>query len=59
MTATQRQAHARFFAGIASRQREAEARCIWTAPLFPLVLILEADGSLAADARRLAERIQT
>ena len=59
MTIEQRQAHARFFAGIASRQRDAEARCQWTAPLFPLVLILEADGTLAPDARRLAERIQS
>ena len=33
-------------------------RCEYTLPLFPLVLILNADGTLAADALRLVEQVQ-
>lgn len=33
-------------------------RCEHTVPLFPLVLILDADGSLAAEAKRLVEQVQ-
>lgn len=33
-------------------------RCEYTRPLFPLVLILDADGTLRNDARRLVERVQ-
>lgn len=35
-----------------------DTRCQWTLPLFPLVLILEADGTLADDAKHLAEGYQ-
>lgn len=30
-----------------------DTRCQWTLPLFPLALILEADGTLADDASHL------
>lgn len=32
-------------------------RCEFTAPLFPLVLILDADGTLRHDCRTIVERI--
>lgn len=35
-----------------------DTRCQWTLPLFPLALILEADGTLAEDARHLFEDYQ-
>ena len=47
-----RKAGARFFLRIAGRRR-ATMRCENTAPLFPLWLILEADGTLARDAQHL------
>ncbi len=59
LTANQRSAHARFFLGIGAKRKESESRCQWTEPLFRLVLILEADGTLAEDARHLVEKVQT
>ena len=56
MTATRspaRQASDRFFAGVGRLRRSSEARCIHTLPLFPLALILEADGTLARDCLHL------
>jgi hypothetical protein len=46
-------AASRFFIRIGQVGRASEPRDPYTLPLFPLVLILDADGSLAADARHL------
>jgi hypothetical protein len=47
-------AAARFFVRIAQRGRTQDRlRDDYSLPLFPLVLILEADGTLADDARHL------
>ena len=51
-------AKARFFLGIGQVKAVTERRCEWTAPLFPLLLILEADGTLAEDVRHLVQRVQ-
>jgi hypothetical protein len=37
---------------------EVARRCERTLPLWPLVLILDADGALAADARYLVEMVR-
>lgn len=39
------------------RRTAAGNRCELTRPLFPLVLILDADGTLAADCRPLVEMV--
>ena len=50
-------AAASFFIRVEQVGRVARAqRCEWTEPLFPLLLILEADGTLAEDARHLLDR---
>lgn len=36
----------------------ARKRCEYTLPLFPLVLILDADGTLASDARELVGKVR-
>jgi hypothetical protein len=36
----------------------ATRRCERTLPLFPLVLILDADGTLAREVRHLVEKVQ-
>lgn len=46
------QAAAGFFIGVA---RARSGRCEHTLPLFPLVLLLDAEGWLADDAKRLVE----
>lgn len=51
-----RQAAARFFVGIARQRKASEKRCQWTEPLFPLWLILDADGTLARDCSGLVGR---
>lgn len=50
-------AAARFFLRVEQVGRTTQ-RDPHTLPLFPLVLILEADGTLAADARHLFEAVQ-
>ena len=52
-------ARAEFFIGVGSvSARDELIRDDYTLPLFPLPLILEADGTLATDARHLFERYQ-
>jgi hypothetical protein len=43
----------KFFLRIGQVKTSSERRCEWTMPLFPLPLILDADGTLAEDARYL------
>lgn len=43
-------ATAAFFLRIGQVKTVTERRCEWTAPLFPLALILDADGTLAQAA---------
>lgn len=50
-------AAARFFIRV-EQVGQATQRDERTLPLFPLVLILEADGTLAEDARHLFEKVQ-
>lgn len=47
-----------FFLRIGQVKTASERRCQVTAPLFPLALILDADGTLAADARHLVQAVQ-
>ena len=46
-----RRAAAQFFVGVARQRKASEKRCAHTAPLWPLLLILDADGSLRKDCR--------
>jgi len=50
-------ARAQFFLRIGQIKTVSERRCEWTGSLFPLVLILEVDGTLAADLRHLPQRV--
>lgn len=50
-----RAAHMRFFGGVHAKE---PTRCELTLPLFPLWLILDADGTLPDDLRQLVERTQ-
>lgn len=47
-----------FFLKLGPTMIEAEARCQWTEPLFPLWLILAADGTLRDDCREIVDRTQ-
>ena len=58
MTPEQRSAHFLFFQRIGQVKTATERRCQFTEPLFPLWLILDADGTLADDARHLVEQTQ-
>jgi len=51
-------ARATFFVRVAQVKTATERRCEHTMPLFPLALILEADGTLADLARHIAEKVQ-
>ncbi len=55
-TNSSRRARAIFFLRIGRLRRASESRCVHTMPLFPLALILEADGTLAAEAKRVVGR---
>jgi hypothetical protein len=48
-------AASRFFLRVGQVGRASEITDTYTRPLFSLALILEADGTLAADARRVLE----
>lgn len=48
-----RRASARFFLRTAQAGTAAKQYDEWTLPLFPLPLILDAEGTLSADARHL------
>ncbi len=50
-------AAAQFFLRIGQVQASQPWRDEWTAPLFPLHLILDADGTLADDAKHLIEQV--
>jgi hypothetical protein len=54
---TSERARARFFVRVEQRGR-ATARDERTLPLFPLWLILDADGTLARECRSIVERTQ-
>lgn len=55
----QERASATFFVRVGGTRRNLQrTRCEHTAPLFPLWLILEADGTLAGDLQPLVERTQ-
>lgn len=53
-----KKAAAKFFLRIGQVQASQPWRDEWTAPLFSLPLILEADGTLAEDAKHLAREAQ-
>ena len=57
MTDESKKAMASFFLRV-EQVGQQDTRCEHTLPLFPLVLILEADGTLADDARHLFEKYQ-
>ena len=53
-----RRARATFFLRIGQTKRATERRCQFTMPLFPLALILQADGTLADRAWHIAEKVR-
>lgn len=57
MNDNSRKAMASFFLRV-EQVGQQDTRCEHTLPLFPLWLILEADGTLAEDARHLYEDYQ-
>jgi len=48
----------RFFLRIGQVKTASERRCEHTMPLFPLALILDADGTLARDACHLVQAVR-
>jgi len=57
-TAEYRAFRSAFFMRVAQVKTSTERRCEWTQPLFPLALILDADGTLADRARHIAEKVR-
>ena len=51
-------ARSRFMLRIGQVKRATERRCEWTMPLFPLIFILEADGTLSEKARQMQEKVK-
>lgn len=54
---TSRKSSARFFLKIGQAGRAAAPRDEYTLPLFPLVLILDAEGLLSDEAKQLAGQV--
>lgn len=57
MSVLARRARSRFFLRIAKVKRATERRCEYTMPLFSLLSILEAEGTLSDVAKRILEKL--